>query len=453
VKVAVIGTGYVGTVAAVAFAAIGNDVVGVEADESKLDALRHGTVPFHEPGLDEHLRRQLAAGTIAFTADMATGAGSADVVFLCVGTPPGTDGRPDLTALRSATTQVARVIEGTTVVITKSTVPIGWAEEMRSILEDQASPDSRVLVVSNPEFLREGSAVKDFLYPDRVVLGGDEEALDLVARLYRPILEQTFAGGDRSHQPALIRTDLATAETVKYAANGFLATKIAYINEIARICDAAAADVETVAEAVGLDNRIERKFLGAGIGYGGSCFAKDLQALGHFGVDHEVDLPILNAVNPSNVTQRLQVVEKLRRGLAGGLDGTRVALLGLAYKPNTDDVREAPSVTIARALMEDGATVVAYDPVVKHLEALPDLVTASDPYDAVDGADAAILVTEWREFGDLEFGMVARLMRGDLVVDGRNWLDGDVVVAAGLRYDAMGRRTPGSLASQPPVED
>jgi nucleotide sugar dehydrogenase len=327
------------------------------------------------------------------------------------------------------------------VVITKSTVPIGWAEEMRGLLRDQADPSATVHVVSNPEFLREGSAVKDFLYPDRVVLGGDDErAFDVIARLYRPILEQTFDGGDRSHQPGLIRTDLATAETIKYAANGFLATKIAYINEIARICDSAGADVETVAEAVGLDNRIERKFLGAGIGYGGSCFGKDLQALAHYGVDHALDLPILNSVNPSNVTQRLQVVQKVKRGLGGTLAGKRIALLGLAYKPNTDDVREAPSVTIARQLIAEGATPVAYDPVVKSLDALPDLEAAADPYDAVDGADAVVLITEWKEFAKLDFHMMSRLMRGDLVVDGRNWLSVERVVAAGLRYEAMGRR-------------
>lgn len=443
VNVAVIGTGYVGTVAAVAFAAIGNRVIGVEADAHKLESLRKGTVPFHEPGLDEYLREQVDAGDLTFTSDMAEGVADATVVFLCVGTPPGPDGRPDLEALRGATRQVAAALTGTTVVITKSTVPIGWAEEMRTILRTEAAPHATVHVVSNPEFLREGSAVKDFLYPDRVVLGGDsDDSLDIVARLYRPILEQTFHRGDRSHQPALIRTDLATAETIKYAANGFLATKIAYINEIARICDTAGADVETVAEAVGLDNRIERKFLGAGIGYGGSCFGKDLQALAHYGIDHAVDLQILNAVNPSNVTQRLQVVEKLRQGVGGSLQDKRIALLGLAYKPNTDDVREAPSVTISQQLMAEGASLVAYDPVVKHLRAVPELETAADPYDAVDGADAVVLVTEWKQFGELDMGLVARLMAGDLVVDGRNWLDTGRVVAAGLRYVAMGRRAP-----------
>lgn len=439
-KVAVIGTGYVGTVAAVAFAAIGNQVVGIESDPRKLDLLEKGTVPFHEPGLDDHLRDQITAGALSFTDDIAAGVGDADVVFLCVGTPPGPDGRPDLAALRSATGDAAAALRGRSVVITKSTVPIGWAHEMHAILASAAPADATVDVVSNPEFLREGSAVHDFLYPDRVVLGGDsEDALDLVYRLYRPIMEQTFSGGDRSHQPALIRTDLATAETIKYAANGFLATKIAYINEIARICDSAGADVETVAEAVGLDHRIERKFLGAGIGYGGSCFGKDLLALHHYGVDHGLDLQILNAVNPSNITQRLQIVEKVSNAL-GGLDGKRIAMLGLAYKPNTDDVREAPSVTIVQRLLDEGATVVAFDPVVKHVPELPGLPTAADPYDAATDADALVLITEWREFGKLDLGTVARLMSGNLVVDGRNWLDADRVVNAGLRYIAMGRR-------------
>ncbi len=439
-KVAVIGTGYVGTVAAVAFSAIGNRVVGIEADPHKLDSLEKGTAPFHEPGLDEHLREQMARGNLTFTADTAAGVSDADVVFLCVGTPPAPTGRPDLTALRRATRDAGAALTGHTVVITKSTVPIGWGDEMRAILSQAAPAEAVVDVVSNPEFLREGSAVHDFLYPDRVVLGGDsEEALDVVYRLYRPILEQTFSGGDRSHQPALIRTDLATAETIKYAANGFLATKIAYINEIARICDSAGADVETVAEAVGLDHRIERKFLGAGIGFGGSCFAKDLQALEHYGVDHDLELQILGAVNPSNVTQRLQIVEKLRDGL-DGLGGKRIALFGLAYKPNTDDVREAPSVTIVQSLLDEGASVVAVDPVVKHLPEIPALPTAADPYDAVTGADAMVLITEWKDFGTIDLATVARLMRGDLLVDGRNWLDPERVVSAGLRYIAMGRR-------------
>ncbi len=439
--VAVIGTGYVGTVAAVAFASIGNDVVGIETNEDKLESLRKGTAPFHEPGLDQRLRDAAASGRLDFTSDVHTGVGGADVVLLCVGTPPQPDGRPDLSYLRTAAAQVAGAMTGTTVVITKSTVPIGWAEEMREILHRLAPAGTVTHVVSNPEFLREGSALNDFLYPDRIVLGGDDEgALDTVARLYRPILEQTFHGGDRSHQPALIRTDLATAETIKYAANGFLATKIAYINEIARICDSAGADVETVAEAVGLDNRIERKFLGAGIGYGGSCFGKDLQALAHYGVDHGLELQILNAVNPSNLTQRLQVVEKLAAGLGGDIRGSRVALLGLAYKPNTDDVREAPSVTIAGTLLDAGADVVAYDPVVKHLPTLVGLGSAADAYEAVTGADAVVLVTDWPEFASLDFGTVAGLMTGDLIVDGRNWIDTERVAAAGLRYVGMGRR-------------
>ncbi len=440
IKVAIVGTGYVGTVAAVAFSAIGNEVVGIESDPHKLDSLEKGTAPFHEPTLDEHLREQVATGRLRFTADMASGVSTADVVFLCVGTPPDITGRPDLTALRTAAPQVAAALADHTVVITKSTVPIGWAEELRSLLHDAAPHGAQVDVVSNPEFLREGSALHDFLYPDRVVLGGDsEDALDMVYRLYRPILEQTFSGGYRSHQPALIRTDLATAETIKYAANGFLATKIAYINEIARICDNAGADVETVAEAVGLDHRIERKFLGAGIGFGGSCFEKDLLALEHYGIDHGLDLQILRAVNPSNITQRLQIVTKLADGL-GGLDGKRIAVLGLAYKPNTDDVREAPSVSIVESLVDAGASVVAFDPVVKHLDEVPDLATAADAYDAVTGADAAVLLTEWKEFGGLDFRLVAQLMAGDLVVDGRNWLDRERISAAGLRYVAMGRR-------------
>lgn len=441
VKVAVIGTGYVGTVAAVSFAAVGHPVVGIENDEHKLSALRSGAVPFYEPGLADLLRDVATAGRLTFTSDLAGAVSSADVVFICVGTPPGPDGRPDLTALRLASRAVGEAASGRTVVITKSTVPIGWGAELAAILDDASEGgDADLAVVSNPEFLREGTAVGDFLYPDRVVLGGeDRDAVDLVAGLYRPILEQSFPQGNRLLRPALIRTDTATAETIKYAANGFLAMKITYINEISRICDTAGADVEMVAEAVGLDHRIERKYLGAGIGFGGSCFGKDLQALTTFGDDHRIPLPVLSAVNPSNQIQRHQVVDKLRSGL-GSLRDRRIALLGLAYKPDTDDLRDAPSVTIAAALLGEGADVVAYDPVVKHVEELPQLLTEANAYEAVTGADAVVLTTEWKEFAALDFVAVASLMRGDLLVDGRNWLDPAAVAASGLRYDAMGRR-------------
>ena len=264
------------------------------------------------------------------------------------------------------------------------------------------------------------------------------KALDTITELYQPILDQSFPGGDSERLPVLVRTDLATAETIKYAANAFLAAKITYINEISRICDAAGADVEMVADAVGLDHRIERRYLGAGIGYGGSCFGKDLEALTFYGVDHELDLPILNAVNPSNLRQRQHVIIKLRSGL-DGLDGKRIALLGLAYKPHTDDTRGAPSVTISRHLREHRVELIAYDPVVKHVEELPDLERAGDVYEAVTGADAVILITEWPEFADVDFSKVAVLMRGDLIIDGRNWLDPARITAAGLRYDGMGR--------------
>lgn len=437
VNIAVIGSGYVGTVAAVCFAIVENNVVGIESNPDKLDALRSGSVPFHEPGLEDHLVAQLGNGRLSFTDDIAHGLQDADVVFLCVGTPPGLDGRADLSALRTAMHQVGAAASGRTIVVTKSTVPIGWAEEAAEILAASGN-GSEISVVSNPEFLREGTAVKDFLYPDRVVIGGEDDAVDVLAQLYRPVLEQSFPEGDPECRPVLVRTDIATAETIKYAANAFLAAKITYINEVSRICDAAGADVETVADAVGLDHRIERRYLGAGIGYGGSCFGKDLEALTFYGVDHELDLPIINAVNPSNLRQRQHVIIKLRTGLAG-LYGKRVALLGLAYKPDTDDTRGAPSVTIARHLIEYNVDLVAYDPIVKHVEELPKLAHAADVYEAVADADAVVLVTEWAEFADTDFAKVADAMRGDLIIDGRNWLDPASIVAAGLRYEGMGR--------------
>jgi UDPglucose 6-dehydrogenase len=436
--VAVIGTGYVGTVAAVAFATVGWRVVGIESDPLKLAALASGRVPFHEPGLETMLAEVVASGSLTFTDDLAAGVAGADVVFVCVGTPPDAEGRPDLTALRGASRAVAEAATGRTVVITKSTVPIGWGAELRRLIAEAGSTADTV-VMSNPEFLREGSAVKDFLYPDRIVLGGEgRDELDLVTELYRPILEQSFPGGRPELEPVLVRTDTATAETIKYAANGFLATKIAFINEIARICDDIGADVLTVADAMGLDHRIERRFLGAGIGYGGSCFSKDLDALIWFGEDQGIELPILESVNPSNQVQRSTVLDKLRSGL-GDLDGRRIALLGFAYKANTDDLRDAPALTIAASAVAEGALVVGYDPVVRDLPGHPEVAIAVDAYEAVAGADAVVLVTEWAEFADLDLVRVAESMSGDLVIDGRNWLDPLKVTAAGLRYVGMGR--------------
>ncbi len=437
-RVAVIGTGYVGTVAAVAFATVGRQVVGIESDPAKLAALTSGDVPFHEPGLGRLLTEAVRSGNLTFTADLAAGVAGADVVFICVGTPPDATGRPDVTALRDAARAVAQAVTGRTVIITKSTVPIGWGAELRRLVAE-AGGTAGTVVMSNPEFLREGSAVRDFLHPDRIVLGAeDPAAMELVTALYLPIVEQSFPGGRSDLHPVLVRTDTATAETIKYAANGFLATKIAFINEIARICDEIGADVHTVADAMGLDHRIERRFLGAGIGYGGSCFSKDLDALIWFGEDHDIALPILGSVNPSNQVQRATVVDKLSAGL-GDLTGMRVALLGLAYKADTDDLRDAPALTIAGSATAAGASVVAYDPVVKQLPGHLDVAIAADAYEAVSGADAVVLVTEWSEFADLDLEAVASAMAGDLVIDGRNWLDPLKVTAAGLRYVGMGR--------------
>ena len=381
---------------------------------------------------------------LTFTDDLAAGVAGADVVFICVGTPPDDDGRPDLTALRGASRAVAEAATGRTVVITKSTVPIGWGAELRRLIAEVGST-AETVVMSNPEFLREGSAVKDFLYPDRIVLGGEgrRRARPGDGVCTGPSWSSPSPAGDPSLEPVLVRTDTATAETIKYAANGFLATKIAFINEIARICDEIGADVLTVADAMGLDHRIERRFLGAGIGYGGSCFSKDLDALIWFGEDQGIELPILESVNPSNQVQRSTVLDKLRSGL-GDLDGKRIALLGLAYKANTDDLRDAPALTIAASAVDEGARVVGYDPVVGSLPGHPEVAIAPDAYEAVADADAVVLVTEWSEFADLDLVRVAESMAGDLVIDGRNWLDPLKVTAAGLRYVGMGRGGTGA---------
>ena len=328
------------------------------------------------------------------------------------------------------------------VIVTKSTVPVGSGNWLTSTIESVLPDDVEFdvfSVVSNPEFLREGSAVRDYLYPDRIVLGGEsKEAVDKVIAAYRPILDQSFPGGSTEAKPTLVTTDRSTAETIKYAANAFLATKISFINEIAEICEWVDADVNQVAHAIGLDSRISPKFLSAGVGWGGSCFGKDVEALAATARAHGQEPLILEAAQRVNQHQRHRLVRKIQQHLRP-LRGSRVALLGLAFKPNTDDTRDAPAITIAQALLERGAIVRAYDPMVKQLAEIPNLQTATDAYSLVDQADALVLLTEWDELRDLDFADVAERMRGNLVIDGRNAFDPSRVREAGLIYEGMGR--------------
>ena len=437
-----VGSGYVGAVVAASFSMLGNAVAVVEVDRARLEALRAGSLPFHEPELEPLIRSGLAAGTLSFTDDYGQAIPASDIVFMCVGTPSGGHGRPDLGFVRAAVREIAHHVDGNETIVTKSTVPIGTRDWLADLLESElAGPGERPAVVSNPEFLREGRALADFLHPDRVVLGSDDPvALDLVEELYRPILEQSFCDGDGT-RPALVRTDNPTAETIKYAANAFLATKISFINEISTICEAVGADVEDVALAIGLDPRIGSQFLAAGPGWGGSCFGKDIDALISTADEHGVEAQLLRAARDVNQRQRERVVDRVRRELHGLL-GRRIAVLGVAFKPGTDDVRDSPAVHVAERLREGGATVVAHDPVVRRVPELADVEITDSIEAAIERADAVVIMTDWPHYARLDLAHVASVMRGSLVVDTRNQLDPDEAEAAGLRYAGTGRPEP-----------
>lgn len=434
--VAVVGTGYVGAVVASSLSAIGHEVVGVEVDEQRLASLRAGIVPFHEPDLEPLLKAQLERGSLRFTDSYGDALGGAEVVFLCVGTPSLADGSPDTMYVEAAARSIADTLTAPVVIVTKSTVPIGSGRWLDRLIDDD-----RISMVSNPEFLREGSAIEDFLHPDRVVLGSNSPAaIAAMVEVYRPILEQTFTGGRPDHRPGLVRTNLETAEIVKYAANAFLAMKISFINEVAKLADAVGADVTEVATAIGMDRRIGSSFLGAGIGWGGSCFGKDLAALRTTAERHGVESLITGAVVAVNDRQIDFVVDKV--GAAVNIEGARIALLGLAFKPGTDDLRDAPSLKVARQLLAAGAEVVAYDPIVNQVPGLDDLSILPAMSDAVEDADATIVVTEWDEFLTMNLSTLADKMRGNLFVDARNVFDVEAATEAGLRYIGIGRGTP-----------
>src|SRR4051795_7847898 len=420
--VGVIGVGWVGLVTAACFAELGHKVVARDILPEKVEALSRGEVAIHEPGLGDLLTRN--AERIAFTTDMNELLEGARLLFTCVDTPPTYSGDADLSRVRSVVQDLPA--ESDHVLVMKSTVPAGTGDSIR---RDMPS----LSYVSCPEFLKEGTAVADFMHPDRVVIGadaGDEEAAEAVAALYEPL------GGE------ILRTDVASAEMIKLASNAFLATKISFINEIANVCEEVGADVGQVARGMGLDSRIGSSFLRAGIGYGGSCFPKDVSALKMLAGNTGYHFQLLTAVIEVNELQKRRVVGKLEKHL-GSLLGKRIALLGLAFKANTDDMREASSLVLAARLQADGARVSAYDPVAEDeaRELMPSGVDfASGALDAVDGADAVVLVTEWPEFAELDFAEVASRMRGRLVVDGRNHLDPETVRAAGLDYEGIGRR-------------
>jgi UDPglucose 6-dehydrogenase len=439
-RVAVIGTGYVGAVTSICMARLGHVVCGLDSDQVRAKQLNEGQVPFHEPGVPEMLTAELPTGRLKFTDQPAEALTDADFIFLCVGTPPGPDGAPDLRQLESAIRSLAPYLRQGVVIVNKSTVPVGSGNWTRTILEEALSGTARLSfqVVSNPEFLREGSAIDDFLYPDRIVLGGDIPDVNRVAELYQPVLDQSFDGGRRRHRPALITTGLASAEMIKYAANAFLATKISFANEIAQLCELVGADVREVLPAIGADQRVGKAFLNPGVGWGGSCFGKDVAGLISTGQEYGYTPLMLQATIEINRAQRATAVRKLQRELHV-LKGRRIALLGLTFKPGTDDLRDAPALDIASRLLAAGAVVSAFDPVIKVLpEEFAAVRLGTDAYDAADRVDAVVLATEWPEFRFINAATLRGAMRGDLIVDGRNFLPEAAFIGSGLRLIGFG---------------
>lgn len=427
--ISVFGVGYVGLVTGTCFADQGHQVTCVDVDEAKIEKLRAGVMPIYEPGLEEMVRRNAQSGRLHFTTSYQEGLAGSEFAFIAVGTPQGSGGEADLKYVRAAARSIAEAMDHPLIIVNKSTVPIGTGDWVADIVRrDQTTPID-FSVVSNPEFLREGSAINDFLYPDRIVLGSlKPEAAAEVAQLYLSL-----------RAPIMI-TDLRTAEMIKYASNAFLATRVSFINEIASICEALGADVKEVAIGMGYDKRIGRSFLDAGLGYGGSCFPKDVQALAHMAAVHGCHPQLLRAVMDINRDQRRQVIHKLRE-LVGTLDEKVIGVLGLAFKPNTDDMREASSVEIVHLLQSEGAHVRAYDPVamVNAPLYLHDVTLCQDAYEVAQGADALVIVTEWNEFKHLNMPRLKATMRRPIIVDGRNLYDPEEAKALGFVYRGMGR--------------
>ena len=433
--VAVVGSGYVGLVAGACLAETGNDVVCVDVDAAKIERLKRNEIPIYEPGLEPMVERNQAEGRLAFTTDIASAVKGSRVIFIAVGTPPGEDGSADLQHVLAVATAIGKHMDAPKVVVTKSTVPVGTATKVRAAIA--AETDIPVSVCSNPEFLKEGAAIDDFMKPDRVVIGVDsDEARDVMGELYAPFV--------RTGNP-IVFMDIASAEVTKYAANAMLATRISFMNQIAEFCERVGADVKMVRQGIGSDRRIGPAFLFPGPGYGGSCFPKDVKALVRSGTDVGIRFDLLEAVEAVNERQKLLLFKKVVRTLGEKLGGKRVGIWGLAFKAETDDMRESPSIPLVRSLIGRGAQVRAHDP--KAMESAhavfgDTLVYAKDPYDAIEGADALIVVTEWLVYRNPDFERMKEVLRRPLVIDGRNLYEPARMAALGFEYHAIGRRGP-----------
>jgi UDPglucose 6-dehydrogenase len=432
-RIAMIGTGYVGLVSGACLADFGHEVTCIDKDSKKIEALKNGIMPIWEPGLESLVKANVERGRLNFTTDLAEGVQGAEAVFIAVGTPARRgDGHADLTYVFEAVRELAKVLKGPVVVVTKSTVPVGTGDRITELLAEEGAP-AGTTVASNPEFLREGAAIRDFKIPDRIVVGAeDETAREVLREIYRPLF---------LNQAPLLFTGRRTSELIKYAANAFLAMKISFINEMANLCEAVDADVHDVARGIGLDNRIGPKFLHPGPGYGGSCFPKDTLALLQTAADAGVEQRIVKTVVEVNDDRKASMADRVAKALGGSVKGKRIAILGLAFKQNTDDMRDAPSIPLVTKLLEMGASISAYDPVAagNARKLLPGAEFAKDAYGAAKDADALVVVTEWDEFRGLDLDRFAKSMRGKLIVDLRNVYNRTDAEEAGLSYIGLGR--------------
>lgn len=432
-KISVIGTGYVGLVTGTCFADMGHHVICLDIDTHRIELLNQGVIPIYEPGLKQLVDQNVKAGRLSFTTDYPTAIKDAQFAFIAVGTPSNNEGEADLQYVKSVANSIAQNLDHSIIIVNKSTVPVGTGDWVAEIILEQNGKDTpKFCVVSNPEFLREGSAINDFMIPDRVVLGSsDREAAEKVAELYEAL-----------RAPIMI-TDLRTAEMIKYASNAFLATRISFINEMANICESLGADVREVAKGMGMDKRIGPAFLDAGLGWGGSCFPKDVRALAHMAATRGTHPQLLQAVMDINQNQRQRAVTKLEQSL-GNLKGRRIGVLGLSFKPNTDDTRDAPALDIIRLLLAKGADVQGYDPQAMKVSKtlIPELTLRDNPYEVARDADALLLATEWNEFKSLDFKKIKQAMRGNVILDGRNIWDGQALHEMGFEYMGIGVPSP-----------
>jgi UDPglucose 6-dehydrogenase len=431
-KISVIGSGYVGLTVGICLADLGNNVTCVDINEEKINALKKGILPIYEPGLKDLLERNLKENRISFTTSIKEGVQKSDVIFIAVGTPPGKNHKADLSAVKAVAKEIGKYMNGYKVVVDKSTVPVGTADKVRGIIKENQIKEYDFDVVSNPEFLREGEAINDFMIPDRVIIGVENGKA-------KKIMEDIYKGITRTNRPILF-TDIKSAEIIKYASNAMLATRISFMNEIASLCEKVKADVKMVAKGMGLDTRIGPRFLQAGIGYGGSCFSKDVNALAETMREHGCNCKILNAIEEVNYAQKRSLIPKIQKLLPDLKDKT-IAIWGLAFKPKTDDMREAPSIVIIEELQKLGAKIKAFDPEAQETakKILKEVIYCKDPYETANDCDALIIATEWNEFRNLDLNIIKKLLKQPIIIDGRNIYEPDEMKGMGFNYVGVGR--------------